>query len=267
MKRVLTIAGAAAQGSAGIQADLKTFQERDVYGMSVITAIVANNSHTEKGIFIHPIEEIKAQFYAATEMVGVDAVKLGMLFSAEIIGTVSRLLRELNPPFLVVDPVMIGKMGSQLLADDAIEVMKEQILPQATVITPNRLEAEQLLGRKIPDQLEALEQAAIDLYRYQPQSVLLKAGIVDGTAIDLFYDGKSIEKFSTEGIDTIHTSGAGCTYAACLTAELAKGVPIHKAIQKSKQFVHAAIKHALFFNRGIGSVRHGALRQKNIEEK
>ncbi|MGP4039948.1 bifunctional hydroxymethylpyrimidine kinase/phosphomethylpyrimidine kinase [Gracilibacillus sp. D59] len=262
MKRVLTIAGAAAQGSAGIQADLKTFQERDVYGMSVITATVANNSKTDQGIFIREIEEIEAQFYAATEMVGVDAVKTGMLFSAEIIEQVSRLLEDIPVPYKVIDPVMIGKMGSQLLADDAIEVLKEQLIPQATVITPNRLEAEKLLGRKIPSELEGLKQATKELYDFKPQSVLLKAGKVEDQAVDIYFDGQSFEIFRMPLIDTIHTSGAGCTFAACLTAELAKNVPMTRAVEVSKQVVHDAIEHALSFGKGIGSVRHGASRQK-----
>ncbi|MFD2658065.1 bifunctional hydroxymethylpyrimidine kinase/phosphomethylpyrimidine kinase [Gracilibacillus thailandensis] len=262
MKRVLTIAGAAAQGSAGIQADLKTFQERDVYGMSVITATVANNSRTNQGIFIRDIEEIEAQFYAATEMVGVDAIKTGMLFSTKIIERVSSLLKELPVPNKVIDPVMIGKMGSQLLADDAIEVLKKQLIPQATVITPNRLEAEKLLGREIPSDLHALREAAKELYELKPQAVLLKGGNIDGQAVDIYYDGQTVEVFRMPLIDTIHTSGAGCTYAACLTAELAKNVPMKQAIQTSKQFVHAAIEHALSFGTGIGSVRHGAARQE-----
>ncbi len=262
MKRVLTIAGAAAQGSAGIQADLKTFQERDVYGMSVITATVANNTKTDQGIFIREIAEIEAQFYAATEMVGVDAIKTGMLFSAQIIEKISHLLEDLLVPYKVIDPVMIGKMGSQLLADDAIEVLKEQLIPQATVITPNRLEAEKLLGREIPSELNALKEATRELYGLKPQSVLLKAGKVEDRAVDIYYDGKAFEVFEMPLIDTIHTSGAGCTFAACLTAELAKNVPMTDAIETSKQFVHAAIEHALSFGKGIGSVRHGASRQK-----
>ncbi|WP_208586008.1 bifunctional hydroxymethylpyrimidine kinase/phosphomethylpyrimidine kinase [Gracilibacillus suaedae] len=262
MKRVLTIAGAAAQGSAGIQADLKTFQERDVYGMSVITATVANNSRTNQGIFIRDIEEIEAQFYAATEMVGVDAIKTGMLFSTKIIEKVSSMLKELPVPNRVVDPVMVGKMGSQLLADDAIEVLKKQLIPQATVITPNRLEAEKLLGREIRSELHVLKEAAKDLYELKPQSVLLKGGNVEGQAVDIYYDGQTVEVFRMPLINTIHTSGAGCTYAACLTAELAKSVPIKQAIQTSKQFVHATIEHALSFGTGIGSVRHGAARQE-----
>ncbi|WP_058305824.1 bifunctional hydroxymethylpyrimidine kinase/phosphomethylpyrimidine kinase [Gracilibacillus massiliensis] len=261
MKRVVTIAGSAAQGSAGIQADLKTFQERDVYGMSVITATVANNSRTDEGIFIRETKEIEAQFHAVNEMVGIDAVKIGMLFSKEIILKVSELLKTVPEVPKIIDPVMIGKMGSQLLADDAIEVLKKYLIPQATLITPNRLEAEKLLGRKIFSELDDLERATKELYALNPGSVLLKAGEVDGQAIDVFYDGEALKIFEMPLIDTIHTSGAGCTFAACLTAEVAKGVEMAGAIQISKQFVHAAIKHSLAFGKGVGSVRHGALRQ------
>lgn len=261
MKRVLTIAGAAAQGSAGIQADLKTFQERDVYGISVITATVAANSRTNQGIFIRGIEEIEAQFYAATEKVGLDAIKTGMLFSVDIINRVSELIEETDVPFIVIDPVMVGKMGSQLLADDAIEALKERIIPQATIITPNRFEAEKLLNTHIPAHLDALTEATKKLYTLGCSSVLVKGGIVDGQAVDFFYDGHTLKIFQKNAIDTVHTSGAGCTYAACLTAELAKGKDMLEAIQTSKEFVHAAIKHALAFGKGIGSVRHGAYRQ------
>ncbi|SHN31504.1 bifunctional hydroxymethylpyrimidine kinase/phosphomethylpyrimidine kinase [Gracilibacillus kekensis] len=263
MRRVVTIAGAAAQGSAGIQADLKTFQERDVYGMSVITATVANNSRTQEGIFIRDIEEIEAQYYAISEMVGMDAVKTGMLFSKDIILKVSELLKRVPTVPKIIDPVMIGKMGSQLLADDAIEVLKKYLIPQATIITPNRLEAEKLLARNIFSEIDDLERATKELYGLSAQSVLLKAGEVDGKAIDFFYDGETLEKFEMPLIDTIHTSGAGCTFAACLTAELAKGVEMIQAIHRSKQFVHAAIQHSLSFGKGVGSVRHGALRKKS----
>ncbi|UOQ84233.1 bifunctional hydroxymethylpyrimidine kinase/phosphomethylpyrimidine kinase [Gracilibacillus salinarum] len=261
MKRVVTIAGAAAQGSAGIQADLKTFQERDVYGMSVITATVANNSQTANGIFIRDPEEIRAQYFAINEMVGVDAVKTGMLFSKEIIELVSDLLDGSAIQYKVIDPVMIGKMGSQLLADDAIEVLKEQLIPQASIITPNKMEAEKLLEKPIPSEWSALVDATKELYQLGPQSVLLKAGSIKNQAVDLYYDGDKLEVIEAPLIDTVHTSGAGCTFAACLTAELAKGVPMLDAVKGSKQFVHQAITHALSFGRGIGSVRHGASRQ------
>ncbi|SER36910.1 pyridoxine kinase [Gracilibacillus ureilyticus] len=261
MERVLTIAGAAAQGSAGIQADLKVFQERNVYGMTAITATVANNSKTEQGIFLRSIEEIEAQFYAAVEMVGIDAIKTGMLFSKEIIVRVVKFLEEYPPPLLVVDPVMIGKMGSQLLADDAIDSLIKKLVPKATVITPNRFEAARMLDDKIPETKEELETYAIRLFEFGCGAVLVKGGVVDGMAIDVLYDGDTVNWFTAEPVDTIHTSGAGCSFAACLTAELAKGVILNDAVRTSKEFVHHAIKHSLAFGKKVGSVHHGAYRE------
>ncbi|WP_163538911.1 bifunctional hydroxymethylpyrimidine kinase/phosphomethylpyrimidine kinase [Gracilibacillus sp. YIM 98692] len=260
MERVLTIAGSAAQGSAGIQADLKTFQEQEVYGMSVITATVANQSRVDKGIFIRPIEEIEAQFYASIEMVGVDAVKTGMLFSAEIIEKVSHLIAENPVSYIIVDPVMIGKMGSQLLADDAIETLQAKLIPKATIITPNRLEAAKLLDKKVPETIEELKDDAKALYQYGPEYVFIKGGSIDNQATDVLFDGNSLHLFQTDLVNTIHTSGAGCSFAACLTAEFAKGHNVYRAIETSKQFVYQAIKHAIFFGNGIGSVQHAANR-------
>src|SRR5690625_3144671 len=144
--RVMTIAGAAARGSAGIQADLKTFQELDVYGMSVITAIVAPHPKTKKNVHLQTIEAIEAQFYAAINQLGFDGMKTGMLFSKEIIELVSRLVKENKVSQLVVDPVMVGKLDSKLLKDDAIEVLKTKLIKQAKMITPNMTEASILLN-------------------------------------------------------------------------------------------------------------------------
>ncbi len=261
LPRVLTIAGSAAQGSAGIQADLKTFQERDVYGMSAVTAIVANNQITEQGIFTHPIEAIEAQVYAADEHVGLDAVKTGMLFTEEIINRVSELINELSMPNLVVDPVMIGKMGSQLLKDEAIEVFRDRMLPLAKIITPNRMEAERITGIKNVDSVQAMKEAAVHIKDMGPDHVLLKGGPLTENATDILYNGKRFLEIDSHKIETIHTSGAGCTYSAAIAAELAKGKSVEEAVQMSKQFITYAIQHALSFNRGIGSTNHGALRR------
>lgn len=258
--RVLSIAGSAAQGSAGIQADLKTFQERDVYGMAVVTAIVANNSRTEQGIFIHDKEMVRAQYEAVMEHVGVDAIKTGMLFSAELIAEVAKVLMQSPPRQLVVDPVMIGKMGSQLLADDAIAVLKESLIPLATVITPNLHEAAKLLNKPFIQSLEEMKQAAKDLHRLGSKYVLVKGGALKEQAVDVLYDGTAFTYYEKPRVATIHTSGAGCTYSSAIAAELAKGKPLEEAVDIAKSFVHAAIEHALSFGSGIGSTDHAALR-------
>lgn len=259
--RVLTIAGSAAQGSAGIQADLKTFEERDVYGMSVITAIVANHSKTEKGIFINSLEAIEAQFYSSYEHVGFDALKTGMLFTKDIIERVSQLIRESGVQHVVVDPVMIGKMGSQLLKGDAIDTLVSTLFPLAAVITPNLHEAIRLTGKTNMNTVEDMKEAAKELYELGPSYILVKGGTLKEGAIDVLYDGNDFIEFRSERIDTIHTSGAGCSYSAAIASELAKGKNMIEAVAEAKTFVTYAIKHALSFNRGIGSTYHGAMRK------
>ncbi|MBM7571150.1 bifunctional hydroxymethylpyrimidine kinase/phosphomethylpyrimidine kinase [Aquibacillus albus] len=259
--RVLTIAGSAAQGSAGIQADLKTFQERDVYGMAAITAIVANNPVTGKGIFIHSLDEIQAQYYAAIEHVGVDAMKTGMLFSQEIIELVVDLFQQAPTKNIVVDPVMIGKMGSQLLRDEAIDAVKEKLIPLATVITPNLHEASRLLRRQQINTVEQMKDAAKALYQLGPGFVLLKGGALTKEATDILYDGETMLELKGERVDTIHTSGAGCSFSAAIAAELAKGQSVEEAVKIGKLFINSSIKHALSFGKGIGSTNHSALRR------
>lgn len=267
IKRVLSIAGSAAQGSAGIQADLKTFQERDVYGMAAITAIVANNSTTNNGIFIHSVEEIEAQYHAALEHVGVDAIKTGMLFSKEIIERVALILKEAPTANIVVDPVMIGKMGSQLLHDDAIMAVRERLIPLAKIITPNLHEAAKLLEIDSISTVDGMKAAAERLHQLGSQYVLIKGGALDGEAVDVLFDGRSFTTYSQPRIDTIHTSGAGCSYSAAIAAELAKGQVMEEAVRLAKDYVHAGIVYALSFNRGIGSTYHAALRRYGLPER
>lgn len=259
--RVLTIAGSASQGSAGIQADLKTFQEFDVYGMSAITAIVANNETTGQGIFTQPLESIEAQIHASLEHVGVDALKTGMLFTQEIIERTAELIRYSDVKNVVVDPVMIGKMGSQLLRDEAIETLVKELLPLATVVTPNLHEAARILECPLPKTPEDMKVIARDLHDLGADYVLVKGGALkDYPAVDMLYDGQSIVELESERVHTIHTSGAGCTYSAAITAELAKGSSVEEAIRRAKSFVTSAIRYSLSFDRGIGSTYHAAHR-------
>ncbi|MCP3030989.1 bifunctional hydroxymethylpyrimidine kinase/phosphomethylpyrimidine kinase [Halobacillus sp. A1] len=260
--RALTIAGSAAQGSAGIQADLKTFQELDIYGMSAVTAIVAGNSTTEQRIFTQPVEAVEAQIHASFEHVGPDAVKTGMLFTEDIIKRTSELLKFYEVKNIVVDPVMIGKMGSQLLQDEAIETLIKQLLPSAAIITPNLEEAARILRQPVPESPEQMERAARELHNLGPEYVLIKGGsLKDHPAIDILFDGEEMTTLQSERVQTIHTSGAGCTYSAAITAELAKGKTMEEAVFKAKDFVTSAIQHALSFERGIGSTYHAAYRK------
>lgn len=259
--RVLTIAGSAAQGSAGIQADLKTFQEYNVYGMAVITAIVAKNNVTRESVFEQPLEAIEAQFHSVMEGVGADVVKTGMLFSKKVIDMTAELLQKAPPGNLVVDPVMIGKMGSQLLQDEAIETMKQKVFPLAKIITPNLHEAEKLCrGNEKLTSVAAIKSAAEELYELGPAYVLIKGGALKGPATDILYDGTEFTTLEAERIQTMSTSGAGCTYAAAIAAGIANGKTVQAATEEAKTFVTMAIRHSLSFDNGTGATYQGASR-------
>lgn len=260
--RVLTIAGSAPRGSAGIQADLKTFQELDVYGMSVVTAVVARHPKTDKNIHPFTMEAIEAQFDNAVHEVGVDALKVGMLFSVDIINRVAELIASHPFEHKVIDPVMIGKLDSQLLANDAVDALRENILPLATIITPNMPEASHLLGGRELTTVEDLKQAAIDLQAQGVQNVLVKGGRLDGPAVDVLYDGETITTFEAPRIDTENTNGAGCSYASAIAANVAKGESIEEAVRLAKRFITTAIEHSFSYTDIVGPTYHAALRLK-----
>lgn len=259
--RVMTIAGSAAGGSAGIQADLKTFQELDVYGMSVVTAIVGRHPVTNKNVHPQTIEAIEAQFDTACIQVGIDALKTGMLFSKEVIETAADLIEKTDINSVVVDPVMVGKLDSKLLKDDAISAMKKRLIPLATIITPNVPEASFLLdGRRITT-IEELKQAAEDLHDLGSDYVLVKGGRLEGPAVDVLYDGETMISFEAPRIDTVNTSGAGCSYSAAITAYLAKGLSVEKAVENAKKFITTAIEHAFSYTELVGPTYHAAQRK------
>ncbi|MDS9470763.1 bifunctional hydroxymethylpyrimidine kinase/phosphomethylpyrimidine kinase [Sporosarcina pasteurii] len=258
IRRALSIAGSAARGGAGIQADLKTFQELGVFGTTAVTAIVARNPRTGEGIFPQSIDAIEAQVYTVLRDIGADAIKTGMLFTEEIITKTAGWIKESSVKHVVVDPVMIGKIGSVLLKEDAIESMKKELLPLATIITPNMPEAAQLLGASELLTIEDLKLAAKELHGLGPAYVLVKGGRLDGPAVDVLYDGQQFYMFEAPRIDTIHTNGAGCTYSAAITAELAKGSTVPEAVEHAKKFITAAIRHSFGFKQGVGPTFHAA---------
>lgn len=265
--RVITIAGSAAGGSAGIQADLKTFQELDVYGMSVVTAIVGRHPETDKNVHPQTIEAIEAQFDTAMRQVGTDGLKTGMLFSKEVISTVSGLIRDSDIESVVVDPVMVGKLDSKLLADDAIEALKEHLIPLATIITPNIPEASFLLDDRPLKDVADIKQAAIDLYALGAKYVLVKGGRLTGPAVDILYDGETVTMFEAPRIDTVNTSGAGCSYSAAIAAYLAKGKSVVEAVRLSKSFVTTAIEHGFSYTEMVGPTYHAAARRHGEAHK
>ena len=259
--RALTIAGSAAGGSAGIQADLKTFQELDVYGMSVVTAIVGRHPETEKNVHPQTMEAIEAQFATAKAQVGFDALKTGMLFSKEVIERVAELIQSVKLNHVIVDPVMVGKLDSKLLKDDAIQALKNKLIPISTVITPNMTEASILLDDRPLKTVDDLKQAAIDLHELGPDYVLVKGGRLTGPAVDVLYEGTKITTFEAPRIDTVNTSGAGCTYSAAIAAYLSKGKSIHEAVLLAKSFVTTAIEHSFTYTDKVGPTYHAAERK------
>lgn len=262
-KRVLTIAGSASGGSAGIQADLKTFQELDVYGMNVVTAIVGRHPKTNKNVHPQTIEAIEAQFVTAHQQVGFDALKTGMLFSKEVIEMTASLIARTTIEHVVIDPVMVGKLDSKLLKDDAIVALKEKLIPLATVITPNMTEASILLDDRPLQSLADLKQAAIDLHELGADYVLVKGGRLKGPAVDVLYEGTTITTLTAPRIDTVNTSGAGCTYSAAIAAYLAKGKTIQEAVLLAKSFITTAIAHSFSYTDLVGPTYHAAERKYN----
>ena len=256
----LTIAGSDSGGGAGIQADLKTFQELGVFGTSALTAVTAQNTLGVHGVWPLGPEAVRAQMDAVFADFEVAAVKTGMLFSGEIIGEVAAGLAAAGNPVLVVDPVMIAKGGAHLLQEESVEAMREKILPMATVLTPNIPEAEVLSGVTIRSP-EDMEEAGRRLIEMGTKSVVVKGGHLEEEerACDLFMDGRGERIWiSAERIQTKDTHGTGCTFSAALTAFLAAGEPLEKAAVGAKRFIHAAISDGLGLGAGHGPTNHWA---------
>lgn len=260
--RALTIAGSDSGGGAGIQADLKTFQELGVFGTSVITALTAQNTLGVKGVYAQSEACIAEQIDCVLEDIGADAVKTGMLFSAEIIRLTADKLRQYGVQKLVVDPVMIAKGGAPLLQQEAMDALKQELLPLAYIVTPNIPEACRLIGADDITSDADMREAVKRLHALGPAYILLKGGHMSGdTATDYLYDGQEVRIFESPRIATKHTHGTGCTLSAAIAAELAKGRTAAEAVSTAKAFITAAIRSALPLGRGIGPTNHAAYRQ------
>jgi hydroxymethylpyrimidine/phosphomethylpyrimidine kinase len=257
MKKVLTIAGSDCSGGAGIQADLKTFSAFGVYGMSAITVVVAENTVGVQVVFDIPVDMVVAQIRSCITDIGADAVKIGMLSSPEIVSAVADCIREYNLPNVVVDPVMFAKNGAALLVEEARQVLKEKLLPLATVITPNLYEAEVLLGKKIVTIAE-MKAAAAELRKIGCRWVVVKGGHLIGEreAVDVVFDGKEFHLLNAPFHNTNNTHGTGCTFSSAITAGLAKGYDVLKSIQTAKAYIDQAIQHSLSIGHGQGPTNH-----------
>jgi hydroxymethylpyrimidine/phosphomethylpyrimidine kinase len=256
---VLTIAGTDPSGGAGIQADLKTFSALGAYGMSVVTALVAQNTQGVRAILDVPPDFIAAQIDAVFEDVRVDAVKIGMLSQPAVIEAVAERLRHYRPRWLVLDPVMVAKSGDALLQPAAIGALRDLLLPLASVITPNLPEAGVLLDLE-PGQTEAqLVEAAVALRALGPQAVLLKGGhLAAGDAVDILDDGGEPLVLAAPRFETKNTHGTGCTLSAAIAALLAQDVPLRQAVETAKAYITEAIRTSgeLSVGHGHGPVHH-----------
>ena len=256
--RVLTVAGSDSGGGAGIQADLKTMLACGVHGMSVVTAVTAQNSTGVHGSWPLPAAAVEAQFRAVVGDIGVDAVKTGMLVDAEITALVADLLGTLptNVP-VVADPVSVSKHGDNLLAQDALETLETRLFPRVTVLTPNLDEVRELTGTAVHDR-DGMRAAAAALLDLGPAWVLVKGGHLSaGPADDLLTNGIDEHWLSAPRSENKHTHGTGCTLASALAAHLALGLPVPEAARAAKDYVTGAIEAGFALGSGIGPVDHG----------
>ena len=255
--RVLTIAGSDSGGGAGIQADLKSMLANGVHGMSVLTAITAQNSLGVQGAWEVPEEQVRAQFRSVVDDIGVDAVKTGMLASASMVRVVASLLRSLPDGVpVVVDPVSVSKHGDALLAEDAMEAVRSEIVPLATVLTPNLTELGPVAGIELHT-LEDRELAAKTLLDVGAGWVLVKGGHDTGPlAVDVLHGPGVWQEFSGPRADNRHTHGTGCTLASTIASYLARGYDVPTAVDAAKEYITGAVAAGFALGGGIGPVDH-----------
>ncbi|MFE9255891.1 bifunctional hydroxymethylpyrimidine kinase/phosphomethylpyrimidine kinase [Streptomyces sp. NPDC006879] len=254
--RCLTVAGSDSGGGAGIQADLKTMQALGVHGMSVITAVTAQNSTGVYGVWELPTEAVTAQYRAVVDDIGVGAVKTGMLSSAALVETVAALVAGTQAP-AVVDPVGVSKHGDPLLATSAVEAVRALLLPAATIATPNLDEVAQLTGVRV-DAESDMRRAAEAILGLGPRWALIKGGHLAAhhQAVDLLTDGDTEHWLRAPRRDNRHTHGTGCTLASAIAAGLAKGSSVPEAVAGAKEYVTGAIAAGFPLGSGIGPVNH-----------
>lgn len=254
MKTALTIAGSDPSGGAGLQADLKTFAAHGIYGMSVITSVTSQNTKGVTGVFDIPTNTVASQLDAVFTDIFPDSVKIGMLSTAEIIGTIAGKLTEYKAKNIVLDTVMVSTSGHTLLQPDAADALTSRLFPLADIITPNLYEAQILCGFKILSKNDMLK-AAEYIYNKYNINVLVKGGHLAGTSSDLMYNGSAVW-FDGERIDNNNTHGTGCTLSSAIAANLAKGLDIQSAVRAAKDYITGALNDMLDLGHGSGPLNH-----------
>ena len=255
LKKALSIAGSDCSGGAGIQADIKAFSAHGVFGMTVVTSVVAEN--TVRVIEYQDIRPdiIEKQIDAVFEDIPPDAVKLGMLSCIETMTAVTGKLREWKPQNVVVDPVMYAKNGCALMEMSAISMLIAEVVPLADVITPNIPEAEKMAEMEIKT-IEDMQKAARRIHAMGCRHVVVKGGHIKGDATDILFDGENFYEFPAERVDTKHTHGTGCTFSSAIAANLARGLPVYRAVERAKEYINTAIIHAPKLGKGNGPTHH-----------
>lgn len=256
MKKVLTIAGSDCSGGAGIQADLKTIMAHNLYGMSAITALTAQNTTGVSAIFDTSPDFVAAQLDAVFNDIFPDAVKIGMVSNAAIIEIIANKLKEYKAVNIVVDPVMVSTSGSRLLSEDAINNLIHLLLPLADLITPNLQEAEVLVKHKIQTESD-MEAAAMELSAFTKAGILIKGGHLNNAANDLLYTGGLATWFKGERIDNDNTHGTGCTLSSAIASNLALGHSMEESVKHAKEYITGALKANLDLGSGSGPLNHG----------
>jgi pyridoxine kinase len=270
MKKAMTVAGSDSSGGAGLQADLKTFQEFGIYGMSALTSIVTMDPKNgwSHNVVSTPVEIVEAQMETILS-IGIDAMKTGMLGSVEIIELVARKIDELKLDKVVIDPVMVCKGEDEVLNPETAVALRDVLVPRATIVTPNLFEAAQLAGTTPIKTIDDMKKAAENIHALGAKYVLIKGGnkLNHDKAIDLLFDGKEFEILESEKIETTNTHGAGCSSSAAIAAQLAEGKSVHEAVHIAKDFITEAVRYSWKMNDYVGPVNHGAYRKYGVLEK
>ncbi len=255
MKKVVTIAGSDCSGGAGIQADLKTMTMHGVYGMSIITALTAQNTTGVYGVLDTPPSFVAQQFDCVFTDIFPDAVKIGMVSNVEILLVIAEKLTQYKVPYVVVDPVMVATSGGKLLAGDAVETLKTHLFPLASLITPNIPEAEALSGTSIKCKADMVD-SAFAIAAQNTTAVLIKGGHLDDCADDLLLTNGTITWFPGEKIQTKNTHGTGCTLSSAIASNLALGYTLIESIQRAKTYLTGALKMDCNLGSGNGPLNH-----------
>ena len=259
-KKVLTIAGTDVSGGAGYAADIKTFEDHDLYGFCALTTIVSMDPNTWSHRVHHvPLEVLDEQLETALSL-SPNTVKTGMLPNEDVISRASEAIKKSDAEFFILDPVMVCKGDDTVLNPGVVDSMQKELLPISTIVTPNLVEAGNLAGMKTPKTVEEVKEAAKKIYEYGPKYVVIKGGTdlqVD-EALDIFYDGESFYGLYADKLEKAYNHGAGCTFAAAVASNFTNGLEPLEAVKAAKAFVASAIKHGSQMNEHVGVVRHNA---------